>query len=128
MNKVVRTWSLAALAVLTSALSPSVGATPLPPAAHAEVEALMARLKASPCQFNRNGSWYSGAEASTHLLRKLSYLEDKQSLKSAEEFIALGAARSSSSGKAYLVKCPDAAAVESALWLNTELKQLRSKH
>jgi hypothetical protein len=114
--------------VLAGALLPPAQATPLPAPARAEVETLMAHLKASPCQFNRNGSWYSGAEASGHLLRKLSYLEDKQSLKTAEQFIDLGASRSSSSGKAYLVKCPDTAAVESQQWLTMELKQIRAKH
>ena len=102
-------------------------AAPLPVPARAEVDALLARLQASGCQFNRNGSWYSGAEAKDHLLRKLEYLEKKDMVRSAEQFIDLGAASSSSSGKAYLVKCGAAAPVESKTWLTAELKAIRAR-
>ena len=101
-------------------------AAPLPAPARAEVDALLARLQSSGCQFNRNGSWYSGAEAKGHLLRKLDYLEKKDLVKNAEQFIDLGAAASSSSGKPYLVKCGGAAAVESKAWLAAELKAIRA--
>jgi hypothetical protein len=102
-------------------------AAPLPAPARAEVDALLARLQTSGCQFNRNGSWYSGAEAKDHLLRKLDYLERKDMVKSAEQFIDLGAAASSSSGKAYMVKCGAAAPVESKAWLTAELKAIRAR-
>ncbi len=102
-------------------------AAPLPVPARAEVDALLARLQASGCQFNRNGSWYSGAEAKDHLLRKLEYLEKKDMVRSTEQFIDLGAARSSSSGKPYMVKCGAAAPVESKAWLTAELKAIRAR-
>ncbi|WP_090436581.1 DUF5329 domain-containing protein [Duganella sp. CF458] len=101
-------------------------AAPLPAPARAEVDALLTRLQSSGCQFNRNGSWYSGADARTHLLRKLEYLEKKDMVKNAEQFIELGASTSSSSGKAYLVKCGTAAPVDSKAWLSTELKAIRA--
>ena len=69
-------------------------ATPLPPAARAEVDALLARLQSSGCEFNRNGSWHSGAEAKAHLLKKLDYLEGKNLVTTAEQFIARGASGS----------------------------------
>lgn len=112
------------------ALSLALGAAnaaPLPPAARAEVDALLTRLQASGCQFNRNGSWHTGAEARTHLLRKLDYLEKKEMVGSAEQFIELAAATSSSSGKPYLVKCGTAASMESKAWLSTELKAIRAR-
>jgi hypothetical protein len=31
----------------------------------------MSRLEVAGCEFNRNGKWYSGANAKFHLLRKL---------------------------------------------------------
>jgi len=102
-------------------------AAPLPAPARAEVEALLARLQSSGCQFNRNGSWYSGADAKAHLLRKLEYLENKDMVKTAEQFIDLGAATSSSSGKPYLVKCGAAAPLESKAWLTAELKAIRAR-
>lgn len=105
-------------------MQPAVAA-PVPPVVKAEIEALLQRLQAPGCQFNRNGSWYTGAEAQSHLARKLAYLEDKDLVKTTEDFIALGGSTSSSSGKAYLVRCGDAAAVESRRWLQEQLKAVR---
>lgn len=101
-------------------------AVPLPAPARAEVDALLARLQTSGCQFNRNGSWYSGAEARDHLQRKLEYLEKKDMVKSTEQFIDLGATSSSYSGKPYMVKCGTAAPIESKAWLTSELKAIRA--
>jgi len=103
-------------------------AAPLNAPARAEVDSLLNKLQGSGCQFNRNGSWYSGAEAKTHLLRKLDYLEGKDAVHSAEQFIALGASSSSASGKPYLVRCGGGNSVpqESAVWLNNELRALRA--
>jgi hypothetical protein len=113
-----------------SALLPWLAATafaaPLPPAARAEVDALLGRLQASGCEFNRNGSWYAGADAKAHLLKKLDYLEGKDLVKTAEQCIERGASGSSMSGKPYLVRCAGKAPVESAKWLTAELQQVRA--
>jgi len=101
-------------------------AAPLPPPARAEVDALLTRLQSSGCEFNRNGSWYAGADAKAHLLKKLDYLEGKDLVKTAEQFIELGASTSSMSGKPYLVRCAGKAPVESAKWLTAELQQVRA--
>ena len=101
-------------------------AAPLPPAARAEVDALLTRLQASGCEFNRNGSWFAGAEARAHLLKKLEYLEGKDMVSTAEQFIQQGATTSSMSGKPYLVRCAGKAPVESAQWLKAELQVVRA--
>ena len=116
----------AVLLLLGGLLTASVGAAPLPASARAEVDALLSRLQASGCEFNRNGSWYSGADAKTHLLKKLDYLEGKDLVKTAEQFIERGASGSSMSGKPYLVRCAGKAPVESAKWLTAELQQVRA--
>lgn len=116
--------SLAALVLF--AASRAAIAAPLPPPARAEVDALLNRLETSGCEFNRNGSWYAGAQAKAHLLKKLDYLEGKDLVNSAEQFIDKGASGSSMSGKAYLVRCAGKAPVESAQWLKAELQRLRS--
>jgi len=116
----------AALLLLGCVLTATVGAAPLPTPARAEVDALLARLQSSGCKFNRNGSWYSGADAKAHLLKKLDYLESKDLVKTAEQFIERGASGSSMSGKPYLVRCAGKAPVESARWLAAELQQLRA--
>jgi hypothetical protein len=118
--------SLAA-AALALGLASTGAAAPLAPAARAEIISLMQRLQASGCQFNRNGSWYSGAEAQAHLQQKLDYLERRELVHGTEEFIAKGASESSMSGKPYLVRCGSAAPVESKAWLNSELLALRAR-
>ncbi|KQV52922.1 hypothetical protein ASC95_09025 [Pelomonas sp. Root1217] len=114
------------LALLMSLAAVTATAAPLPPAARAEVDALLTRLQASGCEFNRNGSWYAGAEAKAHLLKKLDYLEGKDMVQTAEQFIERGASTSSTSGKPYLVRCAGKAPVESAQWLKAELQQVRA--
>jgi hypothetical protein len=100
-------------------------AAPTPAPVRAEIDALLARLQASGCQFNRNGVWHGGAEASDHLLRKLEYIEAKGTIKSAEQFIDMAASKSSSSGKPYQVRCGGQAPVESKQWLTEQLKFIR---
>jgi hypothetical protein len=116
--------AVAALVLLAAAQAAT--AAPLPPAARAEVDALLNRLQTSGCEFNRNGSWYAGADAKAHLLKKLDYLEGKSLVASAEQFIERGATGSSMSGKPYQVRCAGKAPVESAQWLKAELQQLRA--
>jgi hypothetical protein len=83
-------------------------------------------LQASGCQFNRNGTWYTGSEAKDHLFRKLEYIESKATIGSTEQLIDLAASRSSASGKAYLVKCGTQDPVESKLWLRNQLTSIRA--
>jgi len=101
-------------------------AATLTPAARAEIDGLMARLSASACAFNRNGSWYAAAEAAPHLLRKLQYLEERGLVESAEQFIDRAASSSSVSGQPYLVRCGEGAPVESRVWLRGQLQAIRS--
>lgn len=88
-----------------------------------EVNALLGKLRASQCRFNRNGTWYDGADAAQHLAKKYDYLRSK--IASTEQFIEKGGSSSSMSGKAYLVRCGDAKAVASGAWLSGQLKALR---
>ena len=101
-------------------------AAPVAAPVKAEIDGLLSRLQRSGCEFNRNGSWYSGAQAKTHLLRKLDYLEGKNLVPTTEKFIELGATASSSSGTLYLVRCGSAAQQESSKWLMQELKAIRA--
>jgi hypothetical protein len=101
-------------------------AAPTPAPVRAEIDALLARLQTSGCQFGRNGSWYDGAKAREHLLSKLKHIERKGTVQSTEQFIELAASASSSSGKPYEVKCGNAAAVPSRQWLTNELAEVRS--
>ncbi|MCE2744896.1 MAG: DUF5329 domain-containing protein [Burkholderiales bacterium] len=102
-----------------------VTAAPTAAPVRAEIEALLNQLQVSGCQFNRNGSWYSGSEAKQHLLRKLEYIEGRGTIQSTEQFIELAASKSSFSGRAYLVKCAGQAPVASQVWLIQQLAVVR---
>ena len=93
-----------------------------------EVEQLFSALEHSNCQFYRNGSWYGATKASAHLRRKYDYLLDRGLVKSAETFIELAASKSSMSGKPYMVKCGDAAPIESKIWFTKKLLDARASH
>ena len=69
--------------LLTCIVATVDAAVPLSSAARAEIEGLMSRLEASGCEFNRNGTWYTAAEAASHLQRKAKYLEDSGMVESA---------------------------------------------
>ena len=114
------------VAVLVLLLSAAARSEPVSPVVRAEIDALLAKLSSSGCEFNRNGSWHSAADARSHLLGKLQYLERKSLVQSTEQFIERGASGSSVSGKPYLVKCGSAAPIESTIWLSAELKVLRA--
>jgi len=114
------------LLLLAGVVSAVASAVPLAPAARAEVDALLSRLEASGCEFNRNGTWHKAAEVKPHLLRKLKYLEDRGAVQTTEQFIELAASGSSMSGEPYLVKCGNAAAVRSATWLSSQLQAMRA--
>jgi len=93
-----------------------------------EVQYLFKALENSGCTFNRNGSWYSAAEASVHLQKKYKYLIDHNSISDTESFIDNAATKSSFSGKAYEVKCNEAKPIESRQWFITTLKNYRIEH
>jgi len=93
-----------------------------------EIKQLFSVLENSNCEFYRNGTWYSARKASAHLRRKYDYLLKHDRVTSAESFIELAAARSSMSGKPYLVKCGNAAPIESKDWFSRKLVDARGSH
>ena len=103
---------------------PAVAATPA--VAVREVEALVAALGASGCDFQRNGRWYPAKKAEEQLRRKYDYLRERDKVATAEQFIALAGTRSSMSGRAYSVRCPGKPVVDSAAWLQGRLRALRA--
>lgn len=92
--------------------------------AQQEISQLLDFVEHSDCQFLRNGSEYPASEARAHLQKKLDYLEHKDLVSSAEDFIERAATKSSKSGQRYQVDCP-AGKQDASAWLNDELKRLR---
>ena len=117
--------ALAALWSAASVLAAGAPAVRTPPAK--EIGQLIAALGDSGCQFQRNGSWHDARAAQTHLQRKYDWLLERKPQLSAEEFIELGASRSSMSGRPYQVRCPGKPQQPSAQWLRARLLELRAR-
>ena len=117
---------LTMVAVMAS-VSTGALAGPTPPPVRAEIDALLGRITASNCQFERNRSWHTAADARDHLLRKLAYIEKRsETITRTEQFIEHAASKSSFTGRPYRVRCGNNEPVESRAWLTRELQALRS--
>jgi hypothetical protein len=108
-------------------LAMSAEAAPLPPAVQGEITHLLDYLAASGCAFQRGGTWYEAGAARKHLEMKLDYLQKRDMVKTADDFLKLAATSSSMSGDVYKVRCGTQAAVPSAAWLGAELVRLRQQ-
>lgn len=97
------------------------------PQASQEIKGLLDFVEHSECQFVRNGSEYPGPRARAHLEKKLNYLEGKNMVNSAEDFIDLAATKSSMNGRAYEVRCSEGVEPAST-WLKRELQRQRQLH
>jgi hypothetical protein len=109
------------------ALLLTVAAHAAAPAVQMEITRLLDGLRKSGCKFERNGTWYEAPEAADHLTKKRDYYASKGKINSTEEFIEVAATESMISSKPYLVACPDQPEVESKVWLEAKLKELRAK-
>lgn len=97
----------------------------LEPAAQVEVDHLLSYVEKSGCRFIRNGNEYRGAEGAAHLGMKLSRAGGR--VKTAEDFIAGIASKSSFSGSLYMVKAPDGRTFATGEWLTAELARWRKE-
>ena len=97
------------------------------PQATQEIMGLLDFVEHSECQFVRNGSEYPGPRARAHLEKKLNYLEGKNMVNSAEDFIDLAATKSSMSDRVYEVRCSEGVEPAST-WLKRELQRQRQLH
>ncbi len=113
------------LALLAMACLPCVATAQLSPAARLEIDALLRAVGSSGCEFLRGGTAYSATKAHEHLQQKFEYLDARDQLKTAEDFIAKAATRSSMTGEAYGIRCVGAAPLASDAWLQARLKALR---
>lgn len=116
------------LIAVASLLIPLLAHAAPQPAAREEIVHLVGYLKASGCQFNRNGSWHDAGDASRHLQRKYDYLLKRDLVATSEDFIDRAASQSSITGKPYQVRCGATAPVASAAWLKAELARYRGAH
>jgi hypothetical protein len=112
---------LVPLAVL---LGSTVALAEEPASASKEISHLLSHLSSSGCKFYRNGTWHDSEAARAHLEKKYKYLLKKDMVKTAEDFIRLGATESSVSHEPYKVRCGEQEQLSQA-WLSAELIRYR---
>lgn len=112
---------LKVISILISLLSFNVFAS-----SHDEIVHLLKFVESTKCEYERNGSMHTGAEAVNHINKKYRYYFDD--IKSAEDFIHYSATRSKMSGKYYKVHCANKAVIKSRDWLLLELKSFRKSN
>src|SRR5580692_1949957 len=95
------------------------------PEVQTEVEYLLQHMEDSGCEFYRNGIWYNGRRARSHLYDKYRYLVAHDDISTTDDFIERAASRSSVAGIPYQIRCSGAAAVESRHWLLDALAAYR---
>ncbi len=96
----------------------------IPPAEQAYIDTLIREVaEAHGMVFIRNGLEYSSADAAEHLHNKLNYFRNE--IHTADDFIRLCATKSEMTGLAYHVREPNGTVLESAVFLNARLAQLR---
>ena len=84
-----------------------------------EIGYLLHQIRASGCQFVRNGTAHDSDAAATHL--EIKYSRAKRYVDDASQFIARIGTESSWSGKSYFVDCDGYDRVSSADWLHEVL-------
>ena len=94
--------------------------------ADVEIAYLIGVVEASPCEFERNGAWYDGRQAATHLRDKYHWLAHVYAIASAEQFIEQVASSSSFSGHPYALRCAGSAEMNTAPWLSEALGRYRA--
>jgi hypothetical protein len=104
--------------LLTSAIALGLDAQ-----TQAEVDELIAFVRAADVRFIRNGKEYSGPEGADHLRDKLSKAGDR--VKTTDDFINGIASKSFLSGKPYLVKFADGHTQPTGDWLRAHLAEAR---
>ena len=90
-----------------------------------EINHLLAYVKSTNCQYERNGKVYSGAQAIEHINKKYQYFLDD--INTAEDFIKYAATKSKMSGRYYLVHCSGQPVTKSKDWLLKELIEYRNQ-
>jgi len=111
------------LIVSLTALAPAWA--DVPEAQQAELNHLLAFIRESGCQMERNGKLHSPKEAQRHLTRKYNYY--RNAIIQTEDLIEKAASRSVFSGRSYLTRCLGREPQPTAEWLKQELERFRGK-
>jgi hypothetical protein len=115
------------LGLMLALASLPVAHAAVPLLAQAEISYLLEYVGTSGCEFYRNGAWYDSQHAQAHLRAKYELLSTNGDIKTAEDFIAKAASKSSLSGQPYQIRCGSvgAATVSTDQWLHEALALYR---
>lgn len=116
---------LAVLGIVLGCLLTPLARAGAPEAVQVEVKYLLDFVEISGCDFYRNGSWNESSAARAHLLVKFEYLDSRNRIKTAEDFIDNAATESSLSGRPYEVRCLECGSVPTGPWLHAVLSRYR---
>lgn len=97
----------------------------VPPETQHEVDYLIAFVSNTPCQIDRNWSLHSGPDAIKHIQQKYDYFKDD--ISTTEQFIEYSAAKSTMTGRDYLLKCTGQSPIKTRDWLLQELQTYRAQ-
>ena len=86
---------------------------------------MLAFIRESGCQMERNGKLHSPEEAQSHVTRKYNFYRSR--ITQTEDFIEKVASRSVLSGRSYLTRCPGREPQPTAEWLILELQRFRGE-
>jgi hypothetical protein len=115
-----------ATALALSVCSAALRAADLSPAEEKQIEALIAAIeRMTDATFIRNGQPYGSAAAAEFLRRKWRHRE--ADVGSADDFIEKVASFSSTTGQPYRIRFSDGRETPCAIFLRTELSNLRQK-
>ncbi|MDX8378302.1 MAG: DUF5329 family protein [Mariprofundales bacterium] len=89
-----------------------------------EIEHLLEFVASTQCQYERNGTKYSGKKAVAHIQKKYRYFKDD--IDSTEKFIELSATKSTMSGRYYNIHCKNKPVIKTQDWLLQELQTYRN--
>lgn len=104
------------------AFAPSGSIADVPSEQVGEVAHLLAYVKNSGCVINRNGTKHPANEGVDHIKKKYDYF--KGDINSTENFIELAAAKSTMSGKYYMVTCSGKAAIKNKRLVAGRIKKI----
>jgi hypothetical protein len=93
--------------------------------AELEVEHLLTFIAVSNCDFYRNGTWYSAADAQAHMREKLAIVFPGTQAPTAEEFIEKVATKSAFTNIPYQIRCAGEKPMPVDVWLLGELHHYR---
>ena len=88
-----------------------------------EIDHLLSFVASTSCQYERNGTYYSGKEARDHINLKYEYYQSK--IKTTEGFIKFSATKSNLSGEKYRIHCANKGVESTEEWLLSELQRYR---